>query len=173
MNIGKMKKPHSSFSLHRLSFAQGFTLIEVLLVVVIILIATGISVPIFRGTLQSTQMTDAVRTTIRMARFARSMSIIKQDECILRIKEDRLTLSCGDTNSAEPEISRRLPNDIKIGSFENLAEADKNPDEGHVVHFYPTGMNDGFKLTLSGQKDRRSTVTCNPISGKTSVEEGR
>ena len=155
------------------AISNGFTLIEILLVVVIILIATGISVPLFRGTFQSAQMTDAVRSTIRMARFARSMSIIKQDEVTLCFKESQMFIACGGTNNAAPEISRRLPDGIKISSFENQAGNDKNPDEGHTVRYYPTGMNDGFKLTFGGEKDRRSTVTCNPITGKTTVEDGR
>ena len=155
------------------AISNGFTLIEILLVVVIILIATGISVPLFRGTFQSAQMTDAVRSTIRMARYARSISIIKQDEVTLCFKESQMSLSYGGTNNAAPEISRRLPDDIKIGSFENLAGNNKNPEEVHTVRYYPTGMNDGFKLTFGGEKNRSSTVTCNPITGKTTAEDGR
>jgi prepilin-type N-terminal cleavage/methylation domain-containing protein len=167
---GQMKKRHSSFIFHTSSFSHGFTLIEILLVVVIILIATGVSVPLFRGTFQSTQMNDAVRSTIRMARYARSLSILKQDECTLRFKDGLLTLSCGGTNAAEPETSRRLPGDIKISEFENLAEARKLPDEERFVRYYPTGMNDGFSVTFRDEKDRRVTVSCNPISGKTTVK---
>lgn len=167
-----MKKPHSSFIVHRSSL-QGFTLIEILLVVVIILIATGVSVPLFRGTFKSAQMTDAVRATVRMARYARSMAILKQDDCTLRFKEGLLTLSCGETNSAEPEVSRRLPDDIKISAFENQAQTRADSVGNRFVRYYPTGMNDGFKLTLSSENGRYTTVTCHPISGKTTVEEGR
>ncbi len=164
-------KNNSPIINHQSSIKNAFTLIEILLVVVIILIATGVSVPLFRGTFQSTQMNDAVRSTVRMARYARSMSILKQDECTLRFKDGLLTLSCGGTNAAEPETSRRLPGDIKISEFENLAEADGIPDEGRAVHYYSTGMNDGFSVTFRDEKDRRVTVSCNPISGKTTVEE--
>lgn len=175
MNIGKMKKPHSSFILHPSPFSCGFTLIEILLVLVIILIAAGVSVPLFRGTFQSTQMTDAVRSTVRMARYARSIAVIRQDVCTLCFKESLLTLSCGSggTNSIEPEISRRLPGDIRISHFENLAGTDEKREDSHTVRYYPTGMNDGFKLTLGDANDRRTRVICNPVTGKTTVEEIR
>lgn len=153
--------------------SSGFTLIEILLVVVIILIATTVAVPRFSGTLKSTQMTTAVRSTIRTARYARSMAILRQEICTLHFKEHQLTLSCGGTNSAEPQISRKLPDDIKISAFENLAEQDRSPSANRSVRYYPTGMNDGFELTLSDGGSRRSTITCNPISGKTTVEEGK
>jgi general secretion pathway protein H len=156
-----------------LQYSSGFTLIEVMLVVVITLIAAGIVVPKFKGSFKSTQMTDATRSTVRIARYARSLAILKQEPCTLRFETNRLMLVCG-TNVASPEASRKLPDDIKITSFENLAVDERVSDGSRSVQFYPAGMNDGFKVTLSADEIRRSTVICNPISGKiTVVEEGR
>ncbi|MGE4490136.1 MAG: GspH/FimT family protein [Kiritimatiellales bacterium] len=172
MKYENMKKPNSSFIFHLSSFASGFTLIEVLLVVVIILIATGISVPLFKGSFQATQMQDAVRSTLRMTRYARSMAIIKQDTCTLEFSDTRIAVRLpGETNSTAG-ISRRLPDDIKISRFENQAEPDADEESGRNVRFYSSGMNDGFELTFSDTRDRRMTVTCNPITGKTVVEDG-
>ena len=143
-----------------------------MLVVVIILIAAGIAVPKFKGTFRSAQMTDATRSTVRIARYARSLSILKQEVCTLRFETNRLVLVCG-TNSATPEASRKLPEDVQISSFENLAE-NKISAGDRSVQFYSAGMNDGFKVTLSADEDHRATIICNPISGKvTVVEEGR
>ncbi|MFA7257659.1 MAG: type II secretion system protein [Kiritimatiellales bacterium] len=168
-----MKKPNSSFIFHLSSFSSGFTLIEIMLVVVIILIAAGITVPKFKGTFKSTQMTDATRSTVRIARYARSLAILKQETCTLSFESNRLNLVCG-TNTTAPEASRKLPEDIQISSFENLADENRDSEGTRRVQFYPVGMNDGFKVTLNDGGDRRSTVVCNPISGKiTVVEEGR
>jgi len=165
-----VKKNHSSFIIHHSSF--GFTLIEVMLVVVIILIAAGVVVPKFKGTFKSAQMTDATRSTVRIARYARSVSILKQETCVLRFETNRMTLVCG-TNSASPEAFRKIPEDITISAFENLADESGNA-EGRAVKFYPAGMNDGFKVTFAAGEYRHVTIVCNPISGKvTVVEEGR
>ncbi|MCC7299951.1 MAG: prepilin-type N-terminal cleavage/methylation domain-containing protein [Verrucomicrobia bacterium] len=165
-----MKKPLSYFIFHTSSFARGFTLIEVMLVVVITLIAAGVVIPKFKGTFKSTQMTDAVRSTVRMARYARSLSILQQETCTLRFEKNRMVLLRG-TNVASPEASRKLPEDIKISSFENLADSKVSAGETNNVNFYAAGMNDGFKVTFSAGDDRHSTVICNPISGKTTVAE--
>lgn len=162
-----MKIKNPAFQYSNIPFSGGFTLIEILMVVVIILIATAVAVPIFRGTFQSTQMRDASRSAVRMARYARSMSIIKQTACTFGVDDHQLRFSCGGSNSTE-EITRRLPGDIRIDRFETDAE---ESGTNRVVRFYPSGMNDGFKLTLRDEKDRRTIITCNPISGKTTVEE--
>ncbi len=144
-----------------------------MLVVVITLIAAGIVIPKFSGTFKSSQMTDATRSTVRIARYARSLAILKQEVCTLSFESNRLMLVCG-TNRANPEASRKLPDDINISSFENLVDEDKNSDGSRTVRFYPTGMNDGFNVTLGTDGNRRATVVCDPISGKITVlEEGR
>lgn len=146
----------------------GFTLIEIMLVVVIILIATAVSVPIFRGSFQSTQMTDAVRSTARMARFARSLSILRQADCTLQFEKGQMVLTCDDPE--EPQTVRRFPEDIQISNFEILSEADDLPSD-RTVRYYANGMNDGFELTLEDDKNRRRTIECHPITGKVTVDE--
>jgi len=148
--------------------SKGFTLIEIMLVVVIILIATGISVPMFLGTFQSTQMTDATRSTVRMARFARSLAILKQKDCTLKFEKDRMVLTCMDT--AEPETKRLLPGAIQISEFEIQSDENLSSD-ARTVRYYSNGMNDGFELTLKDGKNHTRTITCHPFTGKVTVKE--
>jgi type II secretion system protein H len=148
---------------------QGFTLIEIMLVVVIILIAIGVAVPAFRGTLQSTQMKDAVRSTIRMSRFARNMAILKQTDCTLEFTDSRIELRYASTN--EPSSTRRFPEDIQIELFENLSIETDEPMEAQTAGFYSNGTVDGFKLTLQDSKNRTQTIICKPITGKVVIEE--
>jgi prepilin-type N-terminal cleavage/methylation domain-containing protein len=166
MNYEKfqMKKSLSSFIFHRSSIRHGFTLLEVMLVVVIILIATGIAIPSFRGTLGSTRMKDAVRSTVRVARYARSMAILHQEDCTLSFATNRIMLSSESGTLAE----RRLPDEIEITNFENLAD---NGENDRKVIYYSSGMNDGFELTMADEKNRRYTITCDPITGTVEVED--
>ena len=148
--------------------SKGFTLIEIMLVVVIILIATAITAPAFRGMFKSTQMTDAVRSTTRMARYARSMAILKQSDFTLTFEGTQMVLSGNDPS--EPKTVRRFSGDIKIDQFENKSDETLSSDT-RVINYYANGMNDGFKLTLTDEKDRRKTIECHPITGKVRVED--
>ena len=146
---------------------NGFTLIEVMLVVVIILIAISVAVPNLSGTSDTARMRDAVRSTIRVARYARSMSILNQADCTLTFATNRITLASPDGTLA----NRRISEQIKFSNFKNLATESDSETAGRTVLFYSSGMNEGFEITLADTAGRETTVTCNPITGKVSTEE--
>jgi len=135
-----------------------------MLVVVIILIVSGVAVPRLSGSFSSTRMKDAVRSTVRVTRYARSMAILNQADCTLSFATNRISL----TTAKGTLAARRFSAEIKITEFENLA--DDNGGERNVL-YYSNGMNDGFELTLEDDKNRRTTIHCNPITGKVIVDE--
>lgn len=135
--------------------------------VVIILIVMGIGLPMLSGTTGASQMQDAVRSTIRTARYARSMAILNQADCTLTFATNRISLS-GPEGSL---VDKRIAENIKITAFENLTENTGNDDNEKTVLYYASGMNDGFELTLSDDKNRSHTITCNAITGKVTVDE--
>jgi hypothetical protein len=108
-------------------------------------------------------MKDAVRSTVRVARYARSMAILNQTDCTLSFATNRISL----TSSNATLAVRRLADEIKITAFENLRD---DAEDGRNVLFYSSGMNDGFELTLEDDKNRRATIICNPITGKVEVD---
>jgi len=146
---------------------NGFTLIEIMLVVVIMLIVAGVAVPMFSGTSGATQMTDAVRSTIRTARYARSMAILNQADCTLTFTTNRISL----TGSEGAMVDKRISDKIQMTEFENLTDDESDDGGSNTVLFYSSGMNDGFELTLSDDKNRSHTITCNPITGKVTVDD--
>lgn len=159
-----MENQHPSLPRSNNPLSLGFTLIEIMLVVVIILIVTGIAVPRLSGSFSSTRMKDAVRSTIRVARYARSMAILNQTDCTLSFATNRISLTSSNATLAVHSFA----DEIKITKFENLRN-DKAEDLS--VLFYSSGMNDGFELTLEDDKNRRAAIICNPITGKVEVDE--
>jgi general secretion pathway protein H len=57
---------------------RGFTLIEVMLVVVIVGIATGLALPSFLRAYQNAQIQTASRNVVMATRFARNMAVLRQ-----------------------------------------------------------------------------------------------
>ncbi len=141
-----------------------------MLVVLIILIVMGVAMPMFSGTSDATRMRDAVRSTIRTARYARSMAILNQTDCTLSFATNRISLK-------GPEgamVDKRIADTIQISDFRNLAREKQQTGDGEsgkTVVYYASGMNDGFELTLSDEKNRSRTIICNPITGKVTLEE--
>jgi type II secretion system protein H len=84
------------------SRARGFSLIELLMVVVISLIAAGIAVPTFVRSYRSSQLRSSVRTVVMTAKYARSMAVLSQKPMALlldRVKGELEVVAMEDRGS--------------------------------------------------------------------------
>ena len=78
----------------------GFTLIEIILVVVISIILAGIALPHFAQTYRGSQLRTASRMIVRMSRYARSMAILRNTTLIMAISPETSEVYLGEL--AEP-----------------------------------------------------------------------
>ncbi len=72
---------------------RGFTLIELLLVAAIISVVAAITVPTFVKSMRGNRLRSAARTVVMMGRYARSMSLLKQQEMALKFDINGSTVS--------------------------------------------------------------------------------
>lgn len=87
----------------KLAAERGFTMIELLMVVVIISIMTALIAPTITGT-DTVRITTASRALMQMSRYARTMAVLRQQTLTLQITSDG-TLSvtaAGASGSAVP-----------------------------------------------------------------------
>ncbi len=82
---------------------SAFTLIEILLVVVVMGIAAAIAMPSFVRSIQGQRLSTAARTLATVARYARSMAVLKQSDLSLTFN-----LASGQVDLASPNAS--MPN---------------------------------------------------------------
>ena len=80
--------------------AAGFTLIEVILVLVVVVIIAGIAVPYFAGSYRGIKLRSSSRTINRMARYARSMAIMREETLTVAINHETMEIFLGGVPAA-------------------------------------------------------------------------
>ncbi|MEN8254536.1 MAG: prepilin-type N-terminal cleavage/methylation domain-containing protein [Verrucomicrobiota bacterium] len=142
-----MKKPgNSKFNGGSSKFKVqrgGFTLIEVILVVVISLILLGVSLPHFAHTYKGSKLRSATRTVSRMARYARSMAIMRETEMSIVLNHETLEIYLGgssqtSTNEADGELDQDVLK--RLGYVEGEASDGNIGIEKEIHRFLPEGI---------------------------------
>ena len=181
---------------------HGFTLIELILVVVVVVIVSGIALPYFAGSYRGTKLRSASRTIDRISRYAHSMAILRQETLTVVLNHETMEIFMGgpiqtDTSTAdgeldqevlkrlgyvegdsedenagiEKEIHRFLPDHLTVRDFEkNWTEEDDPYEDLYLIHFYPNGQCDWFRLELEDNRGMRVQLENDPISGKMFIE---
>ena len=169
----------------------GFTLLELVIVVILVAIVMALSVPRLSGTLGSTGITAGTRQVASMLRYARGRAVMDR----LRYRVD-LDLDAGEywlTCEEDPikkrgafkpvggNLGRRrsLPGSATFGEFHNGAkELRSSRDEdgsirGDGIVFYPDGRGDPARLVVQGREGRRGyTIEVLPALGRVTLREG-
>lgn len=143
---------------------KAFTLIELLLVIVVISILAGISVPKFRKTFRDIQLASSTHTLVSLMRYAQERSII--EGVSFKIQFDRSTntyLLLKETepfsNKFEREKGRyrkmnRIPLDILFKASEK------------EIVFFPDGRATSVEITLENKNKNRKRITAKGIGGR-------
>ncbi|RKX36739.1 MAG: hypothetical protein DRP64_18190 [Verrucomicrobia bacterium] len=126
-----------------ISGKQGFTLIEVILVVVISLILLGVAMPHFAHAYKGTKLRIAARTVGRMTRYARSMAIMRETTMTVVLNHDTMEIFLGgstrsSTNSADGELDQDVFK--RLGYVEGEASSDNAGIEKEVHRYLPEGI---------------------------------
>lgn len=128
--------------------AAGFTLLELLVVLVLMAFMTGLAIPLISSGTPGAQIKAASRELLAGLRQAREQAIVTRQPTALTI----------DVDDRKFQISRhktafQLPGKLQIGLF--VAEVEDNGKRGSFI-FYPDGSSTGGKVTvtLDGQTNR-------------------
>jgi len=93
-------------------FQKGFTLIEIILVVVILVIILGVAIPHFVSATRSAKIRSSTRMISRMSRYTRSMAITREQTMCLVFDLNTMSIIMGpeaqsvSTNTADGEIDQ-------------------------------------------------------------------
>jgi prepilin-type N-terminal cleavage/methylation domain-containing protein len=118
----------------------GFTLIEVILVVVISLILLGVAMPHFARTYKGSKLRSAARTVNRMARFARNSAIMRETTMTVVLNHETMEIYLGSatqtsTNAADGELDQDVLK--RLGYVDDESSPDTIGIEKEIHRFLP------------------------------------
>ncbi len=150
------------------STARGFTLMELVLVMLIMAIVAAIAAPNLRNFIAGRRVGDTATQIVSLAEYARSQAISEGRVYLLNIGTNSVYVTYLDANNTEQTPPGdagepvRLPGvagDLTIGS--DLPRGD-NGDQ--VAHFYPTGRTEMGTITITDKDNQQVNVVCLSIS---------
>ena len=114
------------------------------MVLVVILIIAGISLPYFAGSFRGIQLRSSSRTINRMARYARSMAIMREKRYTVALNHETMEIFLGGalvapTNSADGELDQEV---LKRLGYVDSDDSDSSTAgiDKEVFRFLPTSL---------------------------------
>jgi len=138
----------------------GFTLFEIIVVLVILGAATAIVAPSFVGGLSGIQMETTTRDLITCMRRARSDAVAQQKtfRIVLKANPDGKSRYILADEFQKPIKSYELPQGITFADSENW-------DQDKIFSFYANGRSSGGEVLIRNKSGRKILVELDPITG--------
>jgi general secretion pathway protein H len=143
---------------------RGFTLIEIIVVLVIIAIAAALVAPSIDSSLRQRSVRSAVRTVMGAVRAMQSEAILSGSVQTMLLDPRENTLRLAGTDDF-----------LYLGDIARLARVRGGETDGSgttLVKFYPNGSNDGLDVVIDDRErpsDLGFAVRVNPIIGTIEV----
>jgi general secretion pathway protein H len=144
------------------SSAEGFTLLEMLVVIVILALATAVAMPILARPSDGVRLQATARDLINALRLTRAMAIARNAEVALTIDVDKRTFASAAvrTQSFGPDIAAEL----------TFAEPERAARSTGGFRFFPDGSSSGgdVRLRLRGSEAK---ICVNWLTGEAQLGE--
>lgn len=164
---------------------QGYTLLELLVVLIIISLVSALVAPKLAGSLSSLNFKTTVKRVSSSLRYARSQATSEKITygALLHMDKNRLLIIADsplhteslqeiiddDEQMARASFVYDLPSEIKI---EKAVSADGEVTSGFFsILFFPSGGSSGGEVELVDEKGRRSKITVDFITGSVKLNQ--
>lgn len=162
---GRLVVDASSPPESRYSLASGFTLLEMIAVILVIALVAALSPPLFSSGVSASQHRAAAREVAGMLRLARTEAVAKRIDMGVDFDLEARTVQI--PNASNKRIAK-IPEGIEINLTTTAAET-KNEKQASV-RFYPDGGATGGRVTLK-VRDRSYLVDIDWLTGRVSIDE--
>lgn len=143
--------------------SRGFSLLELLVVLVIIGLSASLVLPTLTGGLSSLRLKTAAREVSATLRYARSLAVSVGKEQVINmdIEEGKYWLN------EDKDNNRELPSDIRFLNVTTQGEEITTGMAGIV--FYPMGNSSGSSIFITAGKDRNCHILTQLATGMVEV----
>lgn len=152
------------------SHDPGFTLLELMVVVLVISLAMGLAYPALSRSTSAIHLRATARDILNTFRYAREKAVTEQTGMRVAVYRDMQELVLTDDFGAG---NRRyvLPRDVRI---ERIRLSGAEVTEGPLlVRFIPNGSSDDAEVLLKSRTGSYLRVLTDPITGGARVESGQ
>jgi len=152
-----------------LSEDRGFTLLELLVVMLVVALVLAVSYPSLSRGAQSLHLRATARDILNSFRYAREKAVTEQTGMMVTLDRENQELVLSDL-LGDGMRSYRLPHDVKI---QRMALAGAEVVRGPlVVRFLPNGGADSAEVLLQSEGGAMLRIVSDPISGGARIESG-
>jgi type II secretion system protein H len=143
------------------SFASGFTLIELILVMLILSIVAALVVPSLRNFGTGRTNKDAADQIVNLTRYARDQAVIQAREYRLNFDPAHAVvwLTMEDGGVYQPPTDD-FGKQFNVGQGESISTDAPNHKDGVYVEFRPTGRTDPARIWLTDKMGGTIEVAC-------------
>ena len=150
--------------------SRGFTLIEIIIVVVIIAVASGILMPAMRSGLSGIRLEAKGRDLATLCRMARTMAVGEQSVYRIGLEREKNSIFLADAYH-EKLRDFDLTDEITLDSIK--VDGSEANDETVFLSFYPNGRADEAELVLQNKQGRKITLRTEVLTGSARVSLGQ
>lgn len=150
----------------------GFTLVEMLVVLAIIAMLLGMSIPFVSGFGKGMRLKTAARGIVGTLRLAKSSAITYRKACAVVFDPEEGEYWIEDHEGRVFEKKRGLPNSIRFEPRETTEDPDPITFEDDRLVFYPTGAikGSGGSVTITDRRGDSKTVSVLGSTGRISID---
>lgn len=146
-------------------FLTGFTFIELCIVVIIIGILAGISIPAFRNNARNLELKAFSRELQIFMNFLHERAMVEGKPIYLNIDKERNIYYAVFADNQTVAKSYPIPAEI------NLEIKKSDPDTGTRIAFYPDADIEKVSITISNFNKKKCTLTTHAVFGKVKIED--